>query len=160
MLESTWRKFTPQGVYEYFFIDESLARLHRSDQQFGQIFKAFATLAIFIACLGLFGLISFAAEQRTKEIGVRKVLGATVMNIILLISKDFVKLLFIANLIACPIAYYVMTHWLQNFAYKTSIGIEIFMFSAIIVCVIALITVSFQSIKAAIANPIKSIRYE
>ena len=120
----------------------------------------FSSLAIFVACLGLFGLISFSAEQRTKEIGIRKVLGASISGIVLLISKEFTRWVLAANIIAWPVAYFVMNKWLQNFAYRARIGIEYFVLSALLAFVIALITVSYQSVKAAMANPVDSIKYE
>ena len=122
--------------------------------------KYFTVLAIFIACLGLFGLASFTAEQRTKELGVRKVLGASVTGLVLLMSKEFAKWVLIANLIAFPIAYFVMNNWLQSFAYRINLTIWIFLATAGVAFVIALLTVSYQSIKASLANPIESLRYE
>ena len=124
------------------------------------LIQLFALLAILIACLGLFGLASFTAEQRTKEIGVRKVLGATVPGVVLLLSKEFIKWVLIANLTAWPIAYFLMKHWLQNFAYRMNLGMGIFVLSGLLAFGIALLTVSFQSIKAAIANPVNALKYE
>ncbi|MCZ6818228.1 MAG: hypothetical protein O7G31_01875 [Calditrichaeota bacterium] len=120
----------------------------------------FALLAIFIACLGLLGLASFAAEQRTKEFGVRKVLGATVTNVITLLAKDFVKLVLLANLLAWPIAWYAMHRWLQDFAYRIEIGWWVFALAGGLALLIALLTVSTQAIRAALANPVESLRYE
>ena len=124
------------------------------------IFRNFAFLAIFVSSIGLFGLAAFMAEQRTKEIGVRKVLGATVTGIVFSFSKEFTKWILIANLIAWPIAYIYMKKWLQNFAYKTTLGLEIFITASLIALLIALCTVSYQSIKAALANPVEALRYE
>jgi putative ABC transport system permease protein len=120
----------------------------------------FAFLAIFVACLGLFGLASFTTESRTKEIGVRKVLGASVSKIIILLTKQYTRWVFLANLIALPIAYLAMNKWLQNFAYRTSIGIKVFILSGVLTLVIAFLTVSYQSIKTAASNPVKALRYE
>jgi putative ABC transport system permease protein len=120
----------------------------------------FTILGIFIACLGLFGLASFIAEQRTKEIGIRRVLGATISQVIVLLSKEFTKWVLIANLIAWPVAYFAALKWLQNFAYRTTVGVKIFIFSAALALVIALCTVGYQAVKAAVAHPADSLRYE
>jgi len=134
--------------------------MYKKEEKSGEIFKYFTLLAIFIACLGLFGLASFTAEQRTKEIGIRKVLGASVPNIILLLSKEFTKCVLVASIIALPIAYYVVNRWLQNFAYRTNINFWIFILAAALAFVIALSTVSFQAIRSAIANPVDALRFE
>jgi len=126
----------------------------------GRLFSIFTILGIIIAGLGLFGLASFLAEQRTKEMGIRKVLGASVSGLILLISKDFTKWVLVANLIAWPVAYFFMNTWLQNFAYRTNLALWIFALSGVIALVVALLTVSYQAIKAAVANPVQSLRYE
>jgi len=126
----------------------------------GRVFGAFAILGIFIACLGLFGLTTFAAEQRTKEIGIRKVLGASESKIFLLLSKEFIRWVLLANLIAWPLAYFAMNKWLQNFAYRIQIGIVAFLISGGTALLIAYLTVSYQSIKSARANPVDSLRYE
>jgi putative ABC transport system permease protein len=126
----------------------------------GEIFSVFAIIAIFVACLGLFGLAAFTAEQKTKEIGVRKILGASVPNIYMLLSREFLKWVALANIIAWPVAYYVMHKWLQNFAYKAKISFELFLVSAGVALIISALTVSFQSVRAAIANPVDSLRYE
>ena len=159
-IEKTWKKFTPNDAYEYFFIDESLDLLHRDDQRFGKIFSYFAILAILIACMGLFGLASFTAEQRTKEIGIRKVLGASISNVVLLLSKEFTKLVGVAFLLAVPIAFLVMERWLDNFAYRISADFNLFLLAGILALIIALLTVSYQSIRAALTNPVKALRYE
>lgn len=159
-LESTWRRFTPDGVYSAFFIDDSLAQLHRADQQFGRIFAAFAGLAIVIACLGLFGLAAFSAEQRTKEIGIRKVLGASVAGIVNLLSLEFVKLVILASVVASPVAWFAMNKWLENFAYRIEIDWWVFALAGGLALMIALLTVSTQAIRAALANPVESLRYE
>ena len=125
-----------------------------------QIFSYFTFLAILIACLGLFGLASFTAEQRTKEIGIRKALGASVSEIIFLLSKEFTRWVLVANIIAWPLAYFAMNRWLQNFAYRINIGIGTFILAALLALVIALLTVGYQAIKAARANPVEALRYE
>ena len=126
----------------------------------GKIFSYFAGLAIFISCLGLFALASFMAEQRTKEIGIRKILGASVSNITFLLSKESLKWILLANIIAWPFAFFAMKKWLANFAYRTPIGIEIFLFSGILALGIAFLTISYQSFKAAVIGPIDPLRYE
>lgn len=150
----------PGNPFEYFFLDSFFNRQYKNDQQFGQVFGFFALLAIFVASLGLFGLASFTASQRTKEIGIRKVLGSTVPNIFLLLSKDFLKLVVLANVIAIPLVWVLMNTWLQTFAFRIQIGLWIFVVSAAMTTFIALVTVSYQSITAAVANPVKSLRYE
>ncbi len=159
-IQKTWRKMIPSYPLDYFFLDASFEQMHISDKKMGEIFSIFSILAIFVACLGLFGLATYTAEQKTKEIGVRKVLGASVSNIYLLLSREFLKWVALANLIAWPVAYYTMHKWLQNFAYRVMISWEIFLVSAGLALVISLVTVSYQSIRAAIANPVESLRYE
>ncbi len=159
-VEKTWKIYSPELPYQYTFLDENFSRLYISEQRQETIFMAFACIAIFIACLGLFGLSAFEITQRVKEIGVRKVLGAKTGSIVTLLSKDFVKLVLIATIIAFPIAWYAMSHWLQGFAYRVDIHWWVFILSAILALFIALITVSFQAIKAAVANPVKSLRSE
>jgi putative ABC transport system permease protein len=144
----------------YSFLDDDFNKLYQSDERTGQLFIFFALLAIFIACLGLFGLVSYAAERRTKEIGIRKVLGATVTDVVRLLSKDFLKLVILAAVIACPIAWWGMHQWLQGFAYRTDIGWWIFVLSAALAVVITMLTVGFQAIKAAMVNPVISLRTE
>jgi putative ABC transport system permease protein len=126
----------------------------------GSLFRTFALIAILIACLGLFGLSSFSTEQRTKEIGIRKILGASVPGIVMLMGREFLKWVLLANLIAWPIGYFVMNKWLENFAYRTRLSADIFLFSSLLALVIAAFTVGFQTLKSATANPIKSLRYE
>ena len=159
-LEEKWKSFTTSEPFDYSFLDEQFDAQYRSEQRLGSIFSVFAGLSIFIACLGLFGLSAFLAEKRTKEIGVRKVLGATVPNVITLLSKDFVKLIIVASLIASPVAWYFMNKWLEDFPYRIKIDWTIFMIACLCTLIVALLTVSFQAIKAAIANPIKSLRTE
>jgi putative ABC transport system permease protein len=159
-IENTWRKYAGNEALNYSFLDQSLQKMYLSDQRTNKIAAIFSALAIFIACLGLFGLATYVTEQRTKEIGIRKVLGASVPEIILMLSKEFTKWVVIANVIAWPVAYYFMDKWLQDFAYKTNISIWIFALSGALALVIALLTVSTNAIKAATANPVKSLKYE
>jgi len=159
-IENVWKKFMPDSPFEYRFLDETLENQYRSEIRISNILNYFTFLAVFLSCLGLLGLTSFMAEQRTKEIGVRKVLGASITGIVILLSKEFTKWVLIANVIAWPLAYYFMNKWLQEFAYRINIGIGTFIASALIALVIALLTVSFLTIKAALANPVKSLRYE
>jgi len=159
-LQTIWRQLLPGNPLEYNFLDGSFNQLYKADRQTSLLILIFAVIAIVISCLGLFGLAASAAEHRSKEIGIRKVLGATVANIATLISKDFVKLVFIAIVIATPISLLAMNKWIQSFAYRIHINWWIFLAAGIIAILIALITVSFQSIKAALANPVKSLRSE
>jgi len=135
-------------------------KLYQSEQKMGQMIGYFAFLAIFISCLGLFGLASFMSEKRTKEIGVRKVLGASISGIVVLLNKQFIKWVLLANIFAWPLAYYVMSNWLKSFAYKTNIGIWVFILASLIALIIALFTVSYQAIRVAMAHPVDSLRYE
>jgi len=159
-ISALWRQYSPDQPIRYTFLDEQFANMYADVQRTGSIFTSFALLAIIIACLGLFALSAFMAEQRGKEIGIRKVLGATITNITVLLSYDFIKLVLIAIVIASPIAWWAMTKWLQDFAYKIPISWWIFALSGLVAIAIALFTVSFQSIKAAVMNPIKSLRSE
>ena len=159
-IETVYKKFEKDQPFEYRFADEEYAKKFQSEERVGKLASFFAILAIAISCLGLFGLSSFVAAQRTKEIGVRKVLGASVLGVWNLLSKDFITLVFISFLIAAPVAWYLMNNWLQSYNYRITISWEIFLLSGLIAIVITLITVSFQSIKAAIANPAKSLRTE
>jgi len=146
--------------FNYTFLDEAFDQMYRTEQRVGNIFITFAILAIFIACLGLFGLSAFMAEQRTKEIGIRKVLGASVGNIVTMLSKDFLKLVLIAAVIAFPLAWWGMRTWLQDFAYRTEISWWIFALAGAVAVLIALATVSFQAVRAAVSNPVESLRSE
>ncbi|MDX5444003.1 MAG: ABC transporter permease, partial [Hymenobacteraceae bacterium] len=159
-LDKLFYRLNPDYPFEYQLLEESLDSLYEAEKRMSRIFDYFASLAIFISCLGLFGLASFTVEQRTKEIGVRKVLGASVFRIFLLISKDFTKLVVIAFLLAVPVAYVAMNQWLHGFAYSTNIGISVFVVAGALALLIALLTVSYQTIKTARANPVKSLRYE
>jgi len=159
-IKNKWNEFAPGQAFEYSFMDEDFNNMYKVEQKIGNIFSTFAFLAIFIGCLGLFALAAFTAVQRTKEIGIRKVLGASVPNVLLLLSKEFLKWIFLANIIAWPIAYYFMNNWLKDFAYRTDISWWVFVESGVITLLIALITILFQAIKAAIANPVESLKYE
>lgn len=159
-VQSKWNTMAPGQPFNYSFMDADFNNIYTTEQQTGKLFITFAVFAIFIGCLGLFGLVTYAAEQRTKEIGVRKVLGASVSGIMVLLSKDFAKLLLIASVIAFPIAWYVMYKWLQNFAYRTAISWWMFVVAAVAASLIALLTVSLQAMKAALINPVNSLRAE
>jgi len=160
LLRKKWRAFVPNQPFEYSFMDDHFDDMYKAEQRIGKIFSVFAVLAVFIGCLGLFGLAAFSAEQRTKEIGIRKVLGATVPNIIRLLLKEFLILIGIANLIAWPLAYLLMNRWLADFAYRISPGVWIFFFAGTGTLMIALLTVGFQAIKAAYSDPAESLKYE
>jgi putative ABC transport system permease protein len=159
-IENKWNSMSPGQPFSYSFLDEDFNKIYNAEQRTGKLFVTFAVFAIFIACLGLFGLVTYAAEQRIKEIGVRKVLGASVGEIVAMISKDFIKLVLIASVIAFPVAWWMMNKWLQSFAYRIDISWWVFVLAGLLTIAIALITVSFQAIKAAMANPVKSLRTE
>ena len=159
-VENTWKKLVHNMPFEYSFLDGDYNNLYINEKQTRKLFTIFSSLAIFIACLGLFGLSSFTADQKTKEIGIRKVLGASVLRILTILNKNFIKWVIIANVIAWPAAYFIMHKWLQNFAYRTGIGLGTFILAAVLSLVITLLTVSFQTVRAALANPADSLRYE
>lgn len=159
-IESKWKTMAPGMPFSYRFLDESFNEMYNDERRVGKIALTFSVLAILIACLGLFGLAAFVAEQRTKEIGIRKVLGASVNGLVTLLSKDFVKLVGIAFLFAAPIAWYFMQKWLQDFEYRITINWVVFVIAALIALFIAVATISFQAIKAALANPVKNLRTE
>jgi putative ABC transport system permease protein len=159
-IRGTTTTFAPDFPYEYSFLDQGLEELYQTEQRLGNIFSSFAFLAIFISCLGIFGLASFTAEKRTKEIGIRKVLGASVSHITILLSKDFSKWIVLANVIAWPISWYAMHKWLQNFAYRSSMNPLLFLLAGMLSLIIAALPVSYHAIKAAVADPIDSLRYE
>lgn len=159
-VESQWKAMFPGYPYESFFLDTDFDQQYKAEEQVGNIFGIFTFLGLFIACLGLLGLASFTAESRTKEIGIRKVLGASTAGIAVMLSKQFTKWVLLSSIIAWPVAYYFMDRWLKNFAYRTSIDIATFIISGLLVLVIALLTVSYQSVRAAVANPADSLRYE
>ena len=159
-IEAKWKSFAPATPFDFSFLDAEFDALYRSEKRMGTVFGTFTFLSIFVACLGLFGLSIFTAERRKKEIGVRKVLGASVQNLVGLLSKDFLKLVTISVLVAFPIAWLAMNKWLDNFAYRITIGWWIFLIAGVCAIAIALATVCFQAIKAAIANPVKTLRSE
>lgn len=159
-IEQVWNKFNPGKPFEFSFQDEQLAKFHSSEARFKYLFSMFAAMSIFITCLGIFGLVAYQAETKTKEIGVRKVLGASVKSIVLLLSRDFIIMAFIGFAISFPLAYNIMEGWLDGFAYKNEIGWKVFVISGFALMLITLATVSFQSIKAALINPVKSLRAE
>jgi putative ABC transport system permease protein len=159
-IQGVWEDINPISPFEYHFLDQKYDSLYRKEKKIGTILNAFTLFAIVISCLGLFGLASFLTEQRTSEIGIRKVLGASESGIVFLLSKQFTKWVLIANLFAWPAAYFVMSEWLKSFAYRINIGIWVFVLSGLLAAGIALVTVSFQAIRAARANPIDSLRYE
>jgi putative ABC transport system permease protein len=159
-IENKWKAMAPGMPFSYQFMDESFDNMYRVEQRTGKLGLTLAVIAILIACLGLFGLATYTAEQRIKEIGVRKVLGATISNIVSMLSKDFIILVVVASVIAIPLAWWAMNKWLQDFAYRISIGWWVFAAAGIIALLIAVITVSTQAIKAALANPVKSLRTE
>ncbi|UCE42100.1 MAG: ABC transporter permease [Candidatus Aminicenantes bacterium] len=160
-LKTKWDKFVGAHIpFRYEFIDENIKNWYQTEHRVGKIFRYFTILAVFIACLGLFGLASFTAEQRTKELGIRKILGAKVSGLVFLLVKEFAKWVLIANLIAWPIAYLLARNWLKRFAYRADLGVEIFIVSAAVALFIATFTVCYQAVRAATANPINSLRYE
>lgn len=159
-MKKTWDRAIPEYPFEFNFLDDIIDSMYRSEQRLVTILRIFTFLAIAISCFGLFGLISFTAEQKTKEIGIRKVLGASVGSVVQSLSQEFVVLVILANVIAWPVAYVVMTKWLHSFAYRTKIGFEVFLLSGFAALVIAILTVAVQSLKAAYANPVDSLRYE
>jgi ABC-type antimicrobial peptide transport system permease subunit len=159
-IKKIWQQTFPAYVYEYRFLDDKIAGFYQQENQLSQLYKIFAAIAIFLSCLGLYGLASFMAAQRIKEVGIRKVLGATAGSIVYLFSKEFILLIAIAFAIATPIAWYFMHQWLQNYAYRIEVSWLIFLAGGIAAIMIALATISFQAIKAARANPVESLRSE
>lgn len=159
-IEQTWNALVPTLPFQYSFYDDTFDAMYRTEQQIGRIFSAFAFLAILVACLGLFGLTAFTAEQRTKEIGIRKVLGATIPNIVSLLSRDFLMLVAIGFVCASPLAYFAASRWLEDFVYRIDLGVGMFLLAGSLALGIALLTVSYQSFKAARANPVESLRFE
>jgi putative ABC transport system permease protein len=159
-VKKKWISFVPGQQFEYSFMDQDFDNIYRTEQNTGEIFVIFTSLAIIIACLGLFGLAAYAAEQRTKEIGIRKVLGASMSTIVSMLSKDFIKLVIIAICIASPLAWWAMNFWLRDFAYRQNIQWWVIAVAGGAAIIIAFITISFQSIKAALTNPVKSLRSE
>lgn len=159
-MEKTWKQTVPMYPFIFSFLDEDFDRSFRQVETLGRLLTTSTVISIFISCLGLLGLATYAAQQRTKEIGIRKVLGASTFQITMMLSHEFTKWVVFASIIAFPVAYFVMNQWLQNFAYRTSIGFWIFILSVLLALILAMFTVSFQAFKAAIANPVNSLRYE
>ncbi|HYJ65408.1 MAG TPA: FtsX-like permease family protein, partial [Parafilimonas sp.] len=159
-VEKLWNQNFPEYVYQYEFLDKTIENFYKQEHQLSILYKIFAAVAIFISCLGLYGLVSFMAVQRTKEVGIRKVLGASAGHIVYLMSKEFTLLVILAFVISAPIAYYIMHKWLQNYSYRISLSASIFLLAMLGSIVIAWITVGQRAIKAAIANPVKSLRTE
>jgi ABC-type antimicrobial peptide transport system permease subunit len=159
-LEKLAKKYNPDYPFEYQFLDEAYQRLYKSETLVSILAYYFAVLTIIISCLGLFGLAAFTAEQRTKEIGIRKILGASVAGIIGLLSRDFVKLVLVSILIATPVGYYTVRKWLDNFAYKIDLDVWVFLMAGSMILLITIFTIGYQAIKAAVANPVKSLRTE
>ena len=160
LIEKKWNETFPDFVFEYKFLDEKVESFYKQENRLGHLYRLFALIAIFLSCLGLYGLASFMAVQRISEVGIRKVLGATGASIVYLFSKEFVFLITIAFAIATPLTWYFMHQWLQNYPFRIELSWWIFMIGGVASIVIALVTVSFQAIKAALANPVNSLRTE
>jgi predicted permease len=160
IIEKSWTEAFPDYVYQFKFLDDSINNFYKQENQLSQLYKIFAGIAIFISCLGLYGLVSFMAVKRTKEVGIRKVLGATAANIVYLLSREFTLLIMLAFVISAPIAYFILKHWLQNYAYRIELGISVFLISILGSVAIAWLTVAYKAISAATANPVKSLRTE
>jgi putative ABC transport system permease protein len=159
-VEDAWKEVFPGNPYEFFFLDAFFGRQYLAEHRFGQVFGLFALLAVIVACLGLFGLAAFSAQQRTKEIGIRKVLGASVSGVVGLLSKEYAVLVLVANLLAWPVAYLVMHRWLQTFAYHIEPGVGTLAIAGIVTLLIACLTVSYNAFRAARTNPVEALRYE
>ena len=159
-LKRRWKEFNPNRPFEFFFLDDRFDQLYRAEERQAHIIGTFALIAISIACLGLFSLAAFSTEERTKEVGVRKVLGASGINIVVLLSKEFSKLVIYANLLAYPISYYVAEVWLQSFPYRIHLGVSPFLVGGLLTLTISSVTVAYHAFKAATANPVEALRYE
>ncbi|MCP4725129.1 MAG: hypothetical protein GY863_08840, partial [bacterium] len=159
-LRNKWKEVVPAFPFEYYFLEDDFEWMYTNERRAGNIFRSFSLIAIVIACLGIFGLASYTAEQRTKECGVRKVLGASISSIMNLLTKEFIILVLLANIAAYPLSYYIMSKWLELFAYRTDIGILVMLGASVIALIITAITVGLQAFKAARANPVESLRYE
>ena len=159
-IENRWKQYAPSTPFDYTFLDKSFANAYLTEQRTGVVFGVFTGLAILIACLGLFGLVAYMAETKTKEIGIRKVMGASVNQLVALLSKDFLQLVLLAFVIASPLAWWAMDNWLQDFEYRIKISWWIFAISGFLAVLIAFLTVSYQAIKAALMNPVKSLKSE
>jgi putative ABC transport system permease protein len=160
ILKADWKAYFPNDQFDYFFLDQHFNKQYQADQRFGQVFGIFTFIAILVACLGLFGLVSYTIVQRTKEIGIRKVLGATVSSILQLLYKDFAALVVISFIVSAPLAWYAIHKWLQTYAFRLSINWVLFVVPFIVVLIIAFVTVSFLTVKAALMNPVKSLKTE
>jgi putative ABC transport system permease protein len=159
-IKQVYVQTAPQYPFQYTFLDEDFDRLYKTEQKQAQIFTIFSGLAIFIACLGLFGLAAYTTEQRRKEIGIRKILGASVSGLVSLVSREFIRLVLLANVVAWPLAYLAMHRWLENFSYRIAIGWYVYLAAGLLALVIALLTISFQALKVAVANPVEALREE
>jgi len=159
-VQKAWEKSFPEYAFNSHFVDETIEQFYRQEKQLSLLYKIFAGIAIFISCLGLYGLVSFMAAQKTKEVGIRKVLGASVSSIVYLFSKEFTILIAIAFVIAAPVAWYLMNNWLQGFVFRINIGLGVFVLAIITSIIIAWITVGYKAVRAAVANPVKSLRSE
>ena len=159
-VEGIWDEVYPDNPFDFFFLDEFFDKQYKSEQQFNTVFMGFAGFAIIVACMGLFGLVSFMLEQSRKEIGIRKVLGASIEKVVMLFAKDYAILILIAMVFAFPLGYYLMREWLQDFAYQTSIGPLVFVVGGLIILVITFLTVSAKSVAAANSNPVDALREE
>jgi len=159
-IETLWKKFASEKAFEYSFLDEDYGKMYDAEKRLASIFGVFAGLAIIIACLGLFALAAFTAEQRTKEIGIRKTLGASVNSIVFLLSREYGKLVFIAFVLSTPVAWYGVQWWLQSYSYRATIGFSVYMLAGVITLLIALLTIGYQCIRAALMNPAQSLRSE
>jgi putative ABC transport system permease protein len=160
LIKEKWEKLLPQKPFDFFFLDDSFDSQYRAEERMGRLTLRFSLLAIFIGCLGLFGMASYTTEQRTKEIGIRKVLGASSISIVRMLSKEYLVLVAVGNLIAWPVAYFLVKSWLDDFAYRTALAPWIFVTAALLSLAVSLLTVSYQSLKAAVSNPSDSLRYE
>ncbi len=159
-LQRVYEKYEADYPFEYHFLDQDFEKLYKSEKVISGLGNLFSILAIIISCLGLYGLVAFATARKTKEIGIRKVLGASVKSILLMLSSDFMKWIIIANILAWPVALYLMNEWLDNFAYRIDVGWEFFVLAGFTTLIISLVTLSFRSVRAALANPVDSLRYE
>jgi len=159
-IKEIWNKFAPDYPFEYHFVDQEYEWMYDGDERISNILNIFSMLTILVACIGLFGLVSYSVEQRTKEIGIRKVLGASVSGIVRLLTKEFTRLVLLANILSWPVAWYVVHKWLEGFAYRVDVGLWIFLLSGVLTFGIAILTVSYQAIRAATSNPIEALKYE
>jgi putative ABC transport system permease protein len=159
-IQKTWQSTFPGEQFEYSFLDNWIKQLYVSEKKMQDLFAIFSALSILVACLGLLGLVSFTAELKTKEIGIRKVLGASTGHVVVLLSREFIKWIVLANIVAWPLAWFAMNRWLQNFAYRTNIGWVVFLLAGFVAVTIAIFTFIFQTVKTASAKPVNSLRYE